>query len=285
MSEVSVIGLGNMGAALARVLVENGRSVTVWNRSPHKAAPLVEQGALPAASVCEAAAASPLILLCVTNFAAAQALLEEAAACLAGKLLVNLTTCMPQDARASEEWAARHGLGYLQGAITGSPASMGRPDGHILLSGAEDARHAAEPVLRVLAGKLDYKGPAVGLASAWDMVMILHYYGMFLSLLHSVQVCQAEGIPLEQFSSLLGEQRHGFEKWLVDNIRTGSYSETSAPLELWAGPIQRMAQHAQASQIDSGFVSVAAGLFEQAMQAGYGREEVSALYKVLAGSA
>ena len=38
MSEVTVIGLGNMGSALARALLENGRAVTVWNRSPEKAA-------------------------------------------------------------------------------------------------------------------------------------------------------------------------------------------------------------------------------------------------------
>ena len=41
MSEVIVIGLGNMGSALARALLENGRAVTVWNRSSEKAAPLV----------------------------------------------------------------------------------------------------------------------------------------------------------------------------------------------------------------------------------------------------
>ena len=34
----------------------------------------------------------------------------------------------------------------------------------------------------------------------------MHYYGMFLSLFHSVQIFQAEGIPLEQYITLLGEQ-------------------------------------------------------------------------------
>ncbi len=67
--------------------------------------------------------------------------------------------------------------------------------------------------------------------------MIMHYYGMFLSLFHSVQICQAEGIPLEQYSGQLGEQSKGYEKWLVDNIRSNSYADTSAPLELWAGGI------------------------------------------------
>jgi 3-hydroxyisobutyrate dehydrogenase-like beta-hydroxyacid dehydrogenase len=233
--------------------------------------------------VSAAVSASPLVLLCVTNYPAAQALIGESSAQLAGKVLVNFTTCLPQEARAAEALVRQHGAGYLQGAITGSPASIGRPDGHILLSGDEAVLRSAEPVLRVLAGKLDYKGPAIGLAPAWDIVMIMHYFGMFLSLFHSVQVCQAEGIPLEQFSALLGEQHHGYEQWLVENIRTASYSETSAPLELWAGPIQRIAQHARESGLDAGFVTLAAELFQKAMAAGYGREEVSALYKVLGG--
>jgi 3-hydroxyisobutyrate dehydrogenase-like beta-hydroxyacid dehydrogenase len=46
MSDVTVIGLGNMGSTLARAFIENRRPVTVWNRSPEKATPLVEKGAV-----------------------------------------------------------------------------------------------------------------------------------------------------------------------------------------------------------------------------------------------
>jgi 3-hydroxyisobutyrate dehydrogenase-like beta-hydroxyacid dehydrogenase len=60
MSEVSVIGLGNMGSALARVIQENGRTVTVWNRSPEKAASLVEKGVVLAPSATAAITTSPL---------------------------------------------------------------------------------------------------------------------------------------------------------------------------------------------------------------------------------
>ena len=66
MSEVTVIGLGNMGSALARVLLENGLRVTVWNRSPEKATSLVEKGAVLAPDVATAVAASPIIIICVT---------------------------------------------------------------------------------------------------------------------------------------------------------------------------------------------------------------------------
>jgi 3-hydroxyisobutyrate dehydrogenase-like beta-hydroxyacid dehydrogenase len=284
MSEVTVIGLGNMGSALARAFVKSGCSVTVWNRSPQKAASLVERGAVLAPDAAAAVAASPVVVMCVTNPPAAQEIFRRTEIDFSGKLLVQLTTSTPQEARESDAWARQHNVEYLQGAITGSPSSIGTPDAHILFSGVEEVFHKAEPLLKALAGRLDYKGEAIGMAPAWDFVMIMHYYGMFLSLFHSVQICQAEGIPLEQFITLLVGQDKGYEKWLVENIRSGSYSETSAPLELWAGGIQRIARHAQESRIDARFPTLTAELFQQAMSEGYGREEVSAVFKVLRGS-
>jgi 3-hydroxyisobutyrate dehydrogenase-like beta-hydroxyacid dehydrogenase len=133
----------------------------------------------------------------------------------------------------------------------------------------------------MLADDLDYKGELIGLASAWEMVFIMHYYGMFLSLFHSVQICQAEGISLEEYIALLDHQGRGYEKWLCENIRSGNYQVTSAPLELWAGGIQQIATHAQDSHIHAEFPQLAARLFHEALDAGYGREEVSALFKVL----
>ena len=283
MSDVTVIGLGNMGSALARAVLDapQGCTATVWNRSPEKAVPLVEKGAVLALNLADAFTASPIILICVTNYAAANHILDEVATDLPGKLLVHFTTGSPQDARASEAWAHKHGAEYLDCAITGSPSSIGTSSAHILVAGQQAAFQKAETTLRILADNLDYKGELIGLASAWEMVHIMHYYGMFLSLFHSMLICQAEGIPLEQYIKLLGEQGKNYEKWLCENIQSGNYKETSAPLELWAGGIQQIAQHAQDSHINAEFPRLAARLFQQAMDEGYGREEVSALFKVL----
>ena len=283
MSDVTVIGLGNMGSALAGALLDapKGYAVTVWNRSPEKGAPLVEKGAMLAPSPSEAIADSPIILVCVTNYRAANHILDEAAANLLGKLLVQFTTGSPQDARASETWAHAHGAEYLDCAITGSPESIGTPGAHILVAGREAVFQKAASILRLLAGNLDYKGEAIGRASTWEMIYIMPYYGMFLSLFHSVQICQAEGIPLEEFITLLGEQGKSYEKWLCESIRSSNYQDTSAPLELWAGAIKQIAQHAQDSSIHAEFPMLATRLFQQAMNDGYGREEVSALFKVL----
>ncbi len=281
MTDVSVIGLGNMGSALARALVKHGLAVTVWNRSPEKAGPLVTQGAKLAPDAAAAVEASPVILVCVTNYAASDRILGSAVGSLPGKVLVQLSTGTPQQARACGAWVAQQGAEYLEAAITGGPASIGTSDAHILLSGQEAVFRKAEPALRALADKLDYKGEGIGLAAAWDLVMIMHYYGMFMSLFHSIQICQAEEIPLEQFSALLGARGKGYEQWLCESIRTGNYQETSAPLELWAGGIRMIAEHARDSHIDAQFPMLTSTLFEKAMAAGFGREEVSAVFKVL----
>jgi 3-hydroxyisobutyrate dehydrogenase-like beta-hydroxyacid dehydrogenase len=81
----------------------------------------------------------------VTNYAAANRILAEVAINLPGKVLVQFTTGSPQDARASEMWAHEHGAEYLEGAITGSPSSIGTPGAHILLSGKEAVFQKAEP--------------------------------------------------------------------------------------------------------------------------------------------
>ena len=122
MSEVSVIGLGNMGSALTRALIENGRQVTIWNRTAGKAAPLIKMGAVLAPNAAAAVTASPVIIVCVTNYAASNSILIEAVANLPRKVLIQFTTGTPQEARANEAWAHENGAEYLDCAITGSPA-------------------------------------------------------------------------------------------------------------------------------------------------------------------
>ncbi len=60
MSDVSVVGLGSMGSALARALVGARREVAVWNRTSTKADALVQEGAVAASSVAQAVEASPV---------------------------------------------------------------------------------------------------------------------------------------------------------------------------------------------------------------------------------
>jgi len=76
-TEVTVIGLGNTGRQLARVLLEKGKTVTVWNRSSRRSAEFRELGAAVAPSPAEAMAASPLTVFCVIDYEAAGDILAQ----------------------------------------------------------------------------------------------------------------------------------------------------------------------------------------------------------------
>ena len=141
MSDVAVIGLGLMGAALAAAFQKNGNSLTVWNRTASKCDPFVEAGAHAAASVEDALAASDLVVVCLDDYPVTRALLENPAAGgqLSGKALVQLSTGTPMQARLEHEWMQHHGANYLDGAILNGPPAIGTKHGHILVSGDRSA--------------------------------------------------------------------------------------------------------------------------------------------------
>src|SRR5262249_55435786 len=104
---VSVIGTGRMGSALATVLHNKGFSTTAWNRTPSKTEALARLGLRVAPTLEAAALASDVIILNVSDYSAAQQLLQGpgVAAALAGKVLVQLSSGIPQEARNMESWA------------------------------------------------------------------------------------------------------------------------------------------------------------------------------------
>jgi 3-hydroxyisobutyrate dehydrogenase and related beta-hydroxyacid dehydrogenases len=287
MSDVTVIGLGDMGSALARTLLARGRRVTVWNRTPAKADPLVREGATLAPHVAAAVAASPVVIVCVANYTTTRALLdtEEASAALAaGRVLVELSTGTPQDARNAEAWAREQGADYLDGAILATPSQVGRPDTPIITSGSPTAFAKSEPLLRDLAGGLEYLGEPVGTAAAWDLAFNAHLFGGVIGLYHGARILESEGIPLDEFADrmaaiapVIGEiVRHDGEA-----IHAGDFAHPDASLEMcWKG-LSIIARQAAESGINAEFPQFAAALFQKGVAAGYGHEKAPALIKVL----
>jgi len=140
MTDVSLIGLGPMGIALARALRPKF-TLTLWNRTAERAKPLLNQGTLLAPDARAAVEASPVVLVCVADYAASRAILAQpgVSEALRGKVLVQLSTGTPQDAR--EAWAAADGHAYLDGALLATPGQIGRPDTPLFIS----ARNARSP--------------------------------------------------------------------------------------------------------------------------------------------
>src|SRR5262245_13058785 len=136
-TSVTVLGLGNMGRALARAFLAGGHPTTVWNRSPHKADELVAAGARRADSVLDAVSAGELVVVCVVAYPAVHAIVDQAASALRGRTLVNLTADSPDNARAMALWAGDRGIDYLDGSILTPTVTIGTPGAVLIYSGPE----------------------------------------------------------------------------------------------------------------------------------------------------
>jgi 3-hydroxyisobutyrate dehydrogenase-like beta-hydroxyacid dehydrogenase len=286
MKDATVIGLGTMGATLARLLLQDGYHVTVWNRTIAKADPLVQDGAVLAPSAAAAISASPIVVVCVHNYQAANQILgtKEVAAALAERVLVQLSTGSPQEARDSEMWARKQGADYLDGAIQAAPSQMGRSDTPILISGAETAFRQSEPLLKILGGNVTYLGEQIGSASAMDLATLSSIYGAILGFFHGARICEAEGFRVDTYGAIVADIAPSFGEFLKHEgtvIQTGNYTISESPLQISVEATERLVQTAQAAQINTEFPTFASGLFKRAMDAGYGNEEAAALVKVL----
>ena len=287
--EASIVGLGTMGSTLARLLLRNGYRVTVWNRTRAKADALVRDGAIAASSAAAAVAASPIVVVCVYDYNAANDILDtkDVGAELAGRVLIQLTTGSPKDARDSEAWAHRHGAQYVDGAIQAAPSQMARPDTTILVSGAQPAFRQSEPVLNVFGGNVKYLGEPVGAASAMDLATLSYVYGATVGFFHGARIAESEGFRVDEYGSLVAEISPTFGEFFRHEgrvIQSGNYAVTESPLRISVEATERLAQAARAARINAELPTFVSGLFKRAMAAGYGEEEVAAVIKVLRAS-
>jgi 3-hydroxyisobutyrate dehydrogenase-like beta-hydroxyacid dehydrogenase len=157
---VTVIGLGSMGTAQAHALLKRGHRVTVWNRTAERAAPLAACGAFVARTAAEAIAASPLVIMCVYDYGAADVILSTSgvAESLSGKTFVQLSTGTPEQVYAQQARVRDCGGRFIAGGIMAYPRSIGRPNCLILFAG-DSSYSSHQTTLACLAGSSQYLGP------------------------------------------------------------------------------------------------------------------------------
>ncbi|RPD41998.1 NAD(P)-dependent oxidoreductase [Chitinophaga barathri] len=287
--KITVIGLGAMGVTLAKLLLQAGYTVTVWNRSADKAKELVEAGVVLAESAAAAIAASPVTVICVYDYKATVAILHtpEVEAVLEGRTLLQLTTISPAEARSSLEWATVNGAGYVNGAIQAAPSQMGRPDTPILVSGNKQVLQSVYSLLEVFGGGISNLGENIAAAPTVDLATLSYIYGSSIGFFHGARVMEAEGLPVNEFGDIVAGITPTFGEFLKyegNKIHTNDYTIGESPLRISVEATARIEQAAIEAGINTEFPALAASLLRRADAAGYGSEEIAAVMKVLRAS-
>jgi 3-hydroxyisobutyrate dehydrogenase-like beta-hydroxyacid dehydrogenase len=280
-TKVCAIGAGDMGSALASALIVGGHPVVVWNRTRSKCEPLEARGASVAQSVEDAVRQSDVVIMCVSNNAVAIESFRTAhiATVLKGKVVVQLTTVSTDESVALSEWVQSNGATYLDGSILGRPQGIENNDCTILYSGPRNVFESIESVLKSMGGRPRLIGEKAGIVPAFDKALYSRYYLRTLGLFQGAAICEAIGAPLDLFFENI--TLSPIEENLAKQIMQRDYTPIGATLNTAMAAHRSVLEVCKGLDVDADLHLCIADIMKRGVDAGYGEQDSSVLFKVL----
>jgi 3-hydroxyisobutyrate dehydrogenase-like beta-hydroxyacid dehydrogenase len=283
---VTVIGLGPMGRAMAAALMKAGHPVTVWNRTPSRADELVASGASLSPTPAEAAAASELTILSLTDYQAMYDILAESTQALGGKTVVNLSSDTPDVTRDAAVWVRRHGARFLAGGVMVPAPMVGTDAAYVYYSGPDTVLGAHEALLRVL-GEPRYVGEDPGLAQLWYQAQLTVFLTALSGLLQASAMVSAAGVPIGDFlpdsldtvTGIPAMLRSGEE--LATQLESGVHPGGLNTVTMMGATADHIVGTCEATGVDTELPRAIRSQYDQAIAAGHGTSNWTALYELI----
>ena len=200
------VGLGAMGAHMARNLHRAGLLAAVWNRTPAKALALGAELKVPAAeNLAELGAVCDAIVSCVSADADVLEVTRALAPSLKqGSLMLDCSTVSAETARQAAQLLAPRGVEFLDCPVSGGVEGARDATLAIMVGGAAEAFERARPVLQALGRTIAHFGPTGSgqAAKATNQIMCA---GIIEAVAEAMAFAQAEGLPLDKLIDTLGK--------------------------------------------------------------------------------
>lgn len=164
MSTIAFLGLGAMGSRMAAKLLKAGHRVTVWNRSPQAAEPLVKAGAQSAQSPAAAAASADFVISMVRDDQASQSVWLDAghgafAAMKPGTIAIESSTLSVDWVRQLGDAARQQGIALLEAPVSGSRPAAEAGQLVYLAGGDAEVLARSQDVLKAMGAAIHHVGP------------------------------------------------------------------------------------------------------------------------------
>lgn len=267
--KIGFIGLGNMGAAIARNILQGGHSLTVYNRSKERAAPLIESGAQLAESPGAASRQAEIVCTMLADDTAVEAMVFGDSGVLAmlppGAIHVSMSTI---SVALSERMAAEHasrGQLYVSAPVFGRPDAAAAAKLFVLAAGSDAAVERCLPLFAAIGqgthrlGEEASRANLVKLCGNFMIVSMIETLGEMFALsrkggvapeaLHAVLKSLIGGAPvLARYAGFIAESKYepaGFELRLgLKDLRLllEAAEDKGVPMPI-AGPIRESYMH------------------------------------------
>jgi 3-hydroxyisobutyrate dehydrogenase-like beta-hydroxyacid dehydrogenase len=284
-ASLGFIGLGLMGSPMAARLLDAGHPLAVFNRTKEKAAGIISKGAVWCESPKEVAERSDMVFSMLAN---SQALAETATGnggviqgIRKGCTHVDMSTVSPMTTKQLGVEYQKRGCFFMHSPVLGSVPQA--TDGSLLLfvGGSDEAFHSAEPVLQILGGRI-WRFEKPEQASYTKLLCNLFIGAMGTTLAQALVLAQKADVNPETLLDIL------------------DHSSLSAPMYQTKGKsildrnfsprffVQHMLKDlnlildaGKQLQISLPGIEASQKMFAEAAAAGFGREDYSAVVKVL----
>jgi len=286
---ICVIGLGSMGMGAAKSCLRAGLNTWGVDLNPEALERLRQAGARDAQPSASAFADQlDAILLLVVNAQQVNAILFGEAG-LAAKLrpgtgVMVSSTLSALDAQQIEKRLAEHQLLMLDAPVSGGAGKAASGEMTVMASGSDTAFAQLQPVLDAVAAKVYRVGSKIGLGST---VKIIHQLlaGVHIAVgAEAMALAARAGIPLETMYEVVTNAAGN--SWMFENrmrhVVDGDYSPKSA-VDIFVKDLNLVADTAKSLHFPLPLASTALDMFTEASNAGYGREDDSAVIKIFSG--
>ncbi|MBX9607748.1 MAG: NAD(P)-dependent oxidoreductase [Gammaproteobacteria bacterium] len=249
--QLGYLGIGLMGEPMVDNLLADGHEVAVWNRSPGKTAGLAARGARVAPSAAAAVQAGGVVLSCLADDAAVEAVFADGSVLAAlgpGGVHVSISTISPECATRLAAAHAAAGVAYVASPIIGRPDAVRARVPSFLTAGDEAAKARVRPVLEKLSRRIFDFGATPSAANVAKINFNFMIATTIEALAESFTVVEKHGIDPAEFHQMVIGTAFGcpiFENYGRQLARHG-WNDTGFKLALGLKDV-RLAQGAAAA--------------------------------------
>jgi len=286
MERLAFVGLGAMGSPMAKRLVGAGFELKVFDVLDERTHPLIEQGAVSAVTIGEAAEGSEALVLMVANAEQAEGVLfgegGAAEALSEGAAVVVMSTIGPEAVRELADALVERGLRTLDAPVSGGVARAEKGDLLIMAGGPEDLFEELRPVLGAMGSSVAHCGARVGDGQAVKLVN---------QLLCGVHIAAA-GEALAYAEALTLDPRFVFEtirhgaanSFMLEDRGERMLNEEFVPpksaLDIFVKDMGLVRKAAEEQGFDTPLSSAALELYLAGKEAGMGTEDDSGVIRM-----
>ena len=230
MERVGFVGLGTMGAAMARNIAMAGFPLTVWNRTPNRATALREVGATAAKTPADVARGSDVVVTCVSDTPDVEAVLfgegGVAKGARRGQLVIDCSTISPSATRDFATRLEQLGVALVDAPVSGGSEGAKNATLTIFVGGDAAAVDRAKPILGAMGKTITHVGP-IGAGQAVKAVNQVILAGAYLGVAEGIVLAMKAGLDVEQVVAALSGG--AAQSWVLAN-RSGRMIANDYPL-------------------------------------------------------